>query len=480
MRKIFIGVLCILFLGLCACEQAAEPEEPEEIGIPRISSIEFLSERITTPSSYQAAPKAYNPVLDDYYLFQQLCYRYIDEWTEEASEERETLENEMEKRGFIDPNSVPRGEDAGYAVQDINNDGIPELLLLEKTRGFYREDKAYFIDSLYTIQDNKAVPILVSPFWLRANTILAADGTFYHAEPYQSAALYSYGLDADATELTVLSEYHATLRFSGKPDTVPVPYWYKVRDGEKEEITEKEFDALEAKYRNPGAQMELTFYPIDVDAPAPVSPKETTALARPPIQYPASYKCVPKAYKPILDDVYKFDQLVKREDFGNLDGDYVWGETHLNEIPGGELGYAVKDINRDGIPELLILSNSAQGNGIFSLFTIKDNKPINISYYWSRYFANLTEDGTIYTRGSGGAARTYLESYKLEPGATELTQLAEYQSDYFEGEDPGYPYFFKVVDGKNQYIAEKEFWALEEKYINPARPMKLNFIPINQ
>jgi len=362
-------------------------------------------------------------------------------------------------------------------------------LLLKKTNDYDDEDRAFSIDSIYTIKDGKAVPVLVSPFWLSKFAILAADGTFFRAESYHNAGcadLYSYRLDAGAAELTLLTEYHASLRFSEDPDTVPVPYWYKVVDGKNVEITEKEFNALEAKYRNPGEQMELTFLPIDVDAPAPTTTEEptTTKIISQPIEYPACHKDAPKAYKPILDDLYRMDQIIRRDEpRDELD----WrGDTYITEFVRS-LGYAVVDINHDGIPELLLLTKESPYNPkepfIHSLFTLKDDQPVNVGYYWGRHRGHLAADGTIYTRGSGGGSCTTLGSFKLKPGAAELTQLTEYESDYFPGDDTnnaGFPYFFKLVDGKNQYITEKEFWALCEKYENPAKPMKLNFIPIEQ
>ena len=72
MKRIYMGVLCILLLGFCACERAAEPEETGPI---------------EATASYQSAPAAYTPVLDEYHR---------------------------------------KSPYAGYAVQDINSDGVPE------------------------------------------------------------------------------------------------------------------------------------------------------------------------------------------------------------------------------------------------------------------------------------------------------------------------------------------------------------------
>jgi len=503
MKQLALILLAAMLCLLCACG-VTTPEETSAITTTSQAvavSVVYLSETIEAPTSYQAAPAEYKPVLDDYYLFQQIFLRYEYGLNMKGNggggpmRECEALQGELVKHGYIS-HSVPRGEHADYAVADINSDGIPELLLLQRI-SHWNKQKDYSIDSIYTIKNGKAVPVLsdiMGSFYMSENSILAADGTFYRVEDYHNvgcANLYSYQLEAGATELSLLEEYHAALSFSDEPDALPVPYWYRVVDGDKEEITEKEFDGLKAKYENPGKQMELTFIPIDANAAAYL-PEDTTAKAPPPIKCPASYKDAPKAYKPILDDLYRFVQLIRRDDWEEFGGDYVWGNTHISEMPyhadgtdiGSNMGYAVVDINRDGIPELLLLQKDSWVNRdehfIYSLFTLKDNEPINIGYYWSRHRGHLAADGTVYTRGSGGAAYTYLTSYNLKPGAAELTRLTAYQSDVVYEEDTAHPYFSGDVNGKNQYITEKEFFALCDQYENPPNPMKLNFIPIQQ
>ena len=211
-----------------------------------------------------------------------------------------------------------------------------------------------------------------------------------------------------------------------------------------------------------------------------------SAKARPPINCPASYPDAPEAYRPILDDLYKYVQLIKRDDVWDaIDSEYLWGETHFAEPVQDELGYAVADINRDGTPELLLVSetswhindegqtyNDKERPYIHSLFTLKDNQPVNVDYYWSRYNGNIAADGTIFTIGSGGASYHHLASWQLKPDAIELTQLTESNSDN--------SYFYEVVDGEKRGITEEAFSALWAQYSNPAPLMKLKFIPIEQ
>ncbi|MCL2495134.1 MAG: hypothetical protein FWE98_05700 [Oscillospiraceae bacterium] len=207
-------------------------------------------------------------------------------------------------------------------------------------------------------------------------------------------------------------------------------------------------------------------------------PTTTEAPTEPVIEYPASYKDAPKAYKPILDDLYRFAYLLVN---GIRDGDRAYGRTGIADTPGfwindGEfrhnyIGYAIKDINKDGIPELLILTAEMR---MLSLFTLKGNEPVHLDSYWIRSAGRLAADGTIYVKGSPGS----WASYKLEPGAVELTTLTEYGYEtHWENE--------KIVirilsDDEERIITPEKFDEMQEKYSNPPNPMQLTFIPIEQ
>lgn len=155
-----------------------------------------------------------------------------------------------------------------------------------------------------------------------------------------------------------------------------------------------------------------------------------------------------------------------------------------DEYNVGFLGYAVKDINKDDIPELLLIGKDYESNfEIYSLFTLNDNKAVHLHSGYSRGRMRLAADGTIYVVGSSGADRTHLYSYKLKAGATKLTGLTAYESDYIASTNPNTPgtlIFYHYVDGSQMYISEKEFFDLDSMYTKPANPMKLKFIPIEQ
>jgi len=279
------------------------------------------------------------------------------------------------------------------------------------------------------------------------------------------------------SEFTIILEARASLSF--EEGDVPVPYWVKTENGEETNITEEEFCMLFEQYKNPKDSVILDFAPLHPDWVDPWSvprPPEKSLLTE-PIECPKSYSGAPSAYKPILDDFYLFSERVRLED----SFDYILenaGALGFVEPPHGELGYAIVDINNDGIPELLLGSISGLNSASPHLvFTLKDGNPVLLTSFWGRNRGVISANGTIYCVGSGGAAYTYLSSYKLDKNADTLTELTDIRSDYSFSEEKSY--FIQIINGKNHYISEDDFWNLLGMYDNPSNPMKLTVIPIS-
>lgn len=83
------------------------------------------------------------------------------------------------------------------------------------------------------------------------------------------------------------------------------------------------------------------------------------------------------------------------------------------------IGYAILDINGDEVPELLISENlpgegeTAQSGNIYAMYACVDGKPKIMFDGWSRKCYRLLPDGTIYNRGSSGAAYSVIALYRL-------------------------------------------------------------------
>ena len=166
----------------------------------------------------------------------------------------------------------------------------------------------------------------------------------------------------------------------------------------------------------------------------------------------------------MLDQFYAFAQALRRGDENGYSlSPFAW------RVDRKGLAYAVKDINKDGIMELLL---SDEDNLNIALYTLIDNKPVEIRVFGFRDYVEFMADGTLYNFGSGGADLHGVFTLELSPGASELTQLTGYHQDGSR--------FFKDVDGKRQPITEEEFNVLYDKHRNPPNPMPLTFILIEQ
>ena len=114
----------------------------------------------------------------------------------------------------------------------------------------------------------------------------------------------------------------------------------------------------------------------------------------------------------------------------NIDDETMLSELYNSvEEPlrgNSNLGYAIRDINEDGAPELFILSEDGYSNDytINSFYTLHNGRTVLAGAYWSRKRCAIAEDGTVYIDGSSSADDSFFASYSLDPTTGEL-QLIE-------------------------------------------------------
>ncbi|MCL2531071.1 MAG: hypothetical protein FWE40_02800 [Oscillospiraceae bacterium] len=163
MRKIIVLVLVLLLLAACAAP-AVEYDEPTTETTEYITTTEMptTTEEPTTvePREWPGVPQAYWAILDSY-----------------ASHA---------------PYASPAA--AGFALVDINDDGVLELVIVDGNGGAYR---------LFTQRDDQAYSLAV-----RGGTVgftIAQDGTVFGMGGTVTFTHSSNRLEPNATELTVIS-----------------------------------------------------------------------------------------------------------------------------------------------------------------------------------------------------------------------------------------------------------------------------------
>ena len=127
-----------------------------------------------------------------------------------------------------------------------------------------------------------------------------------------------------------------------------------------------------------------------------------------------------------------------------------------------DCGYAQKDLNGDGVDELILLNSEYY---IMAIFSYADEKPILLGIYRDRNFCWIDGDGLLHNNGSSGADYSTNAVYKIADGGKELELVAEFGTNGHEWvDDVAYTKYYKLVNNEKISITESEFNVLDEQY----------------
>lgn len=153
------------------------------------------------------------------------------------------------------------------------------------------------------------------------------------------------------------------------------------------------------------------------------------------------------------------------------------GETDVYN----KVAYAYKDLNLDGIDELLIgeIADDEWNGIIYDLYTMVDRKPMHVVSGWdrNRYFAL---DGTmIRNEYSNGANESGVNIYVLTGNSTELFMQVAYKYDGYANEKK--PWFRSYDLGKDdemnwENIEENDYNELDARFSKKA---KIDYVPFS-
>ena len=125
-------------------------------------------------------------------------------------------------------------------------------------------------------------------------------------------------------------------------------------------------------------------------------------------------------------------------------------------------GYAIMDLNGDGIDELVLLNDDYKISAIFSMV---DGKPILLDSYIPRGSCWIDGDGLLHVNGSGGADVCSNTVYRIAEGGSSLEMIIEYGLNGHEWiGDVAVTKYYKLVDGEEISITEEEYEELDMQY----------------
>lgn len=152
-----------------------------------------------------------------------------------------------------------------------------------------------------------------------------------------------------------------------------------------------------------------------------------------------------------------------------------------------KIGYLLKDINGDKIPELLIGSTEENewdytANELYAVYSLRDSKPVFVLEGRSRNAYALMEDDRIYNGGSNGAIYRIFGVYKLSTDAKLMCKEFYFSYEKDESfEDIGFYYNttgqYDKAYAQELDISQEEFAQKEDDFA--AETISLEFTPFS-
>lgn len=142
-----------------------------------------------------------------------------------------------------------------------------------------------------------------------------------------------------------------------------------------------------------------------------------------------------------------------------------------------EAGYAVKDVNGDGTPELLVglvsafEEGKAEGSILYALYTYSGEEPVCVTESYVRDGYRWMGDGKFCYNGSGGAANSGFGVFSLPAVNTELVCEDFWFSDIKEGTGTEIGYYHNTSGSWNAgesvelAVSNDDFWEMEEELL---------------
>ena len=121
-------------------------------------------------------------------------------------------------------------------------------------------------------------------------------------------------------------------------------------------------------------------------------------------------------------------------------------------------GYTIKDLNSDGVDELILRLDDHQ---VVAVFTTVNDTPMLLENFWNRNRCWIDPDGYLHISGSNGAANSVSRICRVDEQTGILLLIEEYGTDGWD-EQTGTARFYRLLNGEKHYLSEQELDAWKE------------------
>ncbi len=382
---------------------------------------------------------------------------------EQAREWYEDLENSIFFFYYRKPKPYSETEDYtsyGYALKDLNGDGVEELVLLTDDGNLL---------ALFTLCQGKPV-LLRSSYYPRYRGYLNQDGLVM--EKGSSGAdmidFSFYRIDASTGQLVFIE----AIGLEGHTEDLQTIYYHQIGE-QKTYISEEAYNTLatEGLYASFGREENQNvlgdvFVPLFDTLPFS-SYGDVLAVFR---QFMMCEDSIRQGMKYTeMESLYYealLSQIKNENDKAILDELF---HDAVNYRFAAVPAYALKDLNGDGQDELILLTAD---KWVFGLFTMENGVPKNLGYSagWGMDMGFITADGTVCQIYLSKGQNEIVKIQKLISG--ELVTVEEFGTidekvwvDFGVESTGGEEiYFYRTVNGERQKIAVEEYRMLKQQY----------------
>ena len=184
------------------------------------------------------------------------------------------------------------------------------------------------------------------------------------------------------------------------------------------------------------------------------------------------------AYLYVGDFVTAYSSVIGKykaayESGNNANMEYAWtnGISEMTAYSSG-VGYALKDLDKNGIPELIIAgmgTDDFSDKMVYDLYTLVNGTPVNLATAQARDRYYVRTDNTVYSEGSGGAAYTYLTVMRVKGNELEDVEVVFTNMDGEGTSSASVGYYYQqghsenLPSEKSVRITEGDFFSRMEQ-----------------